>query len=734
MRFGILGAALARLRRLNTLVYTLHCLIVFGVPPLFGWVLLRRVFREANWLVLIPGAVVLGLAALMATVNELRFFWEMRIAVWSAYKLLLVMVLMMIVTLPRPPPRPRLPGCVGRPWKLWLIVAGAVCVGIYFGIPAFGGYLNDAWWFHYPAAVQIQTVERFPLNHVFSLDDPLYYHYGPDVLAACWSFLLEQPVQIAWALNIVILAPCAFLLAFALGTRLARNYWGSLLGAVVLIGGGNLRWLLFFTGKFTGPLGMLRVFNSQTVQGLLQLTFTPSQILGVPLAFAALLLFRHFLARPSWGRGAALGLTLGSITLVAEWYFLPLIAGIGLVLVHRLWRWRAILGRGTGDRAVMALLPLVVAIAWGSFNNTYLAGAFGHFWMRYDSIGEISGTRQIAANLRQPSDQAGSVLEEPIYHPAWQVPNLVPLRFNFAHFGQVPSWESAASNQASFIPIWSPPFLMEIAPVMLCGIPFGFWLAWRRRTPFLLLLAGLATTSTFPPVFLDWGYRSTDFMRFFTASYCYAALFFGWFVGDLWTRAGQRALAIILTVAAVISPIGLGVAGLMPGTLRTVQTVANTAHSLSQVGTSATANDDSSANEAVRQAAFEKLAGLTGDFLFPLTKGRERAIVIVPADQIPETKYFPEWMKMATLSRLLLPVGSHWAASQYSAYYLDAVTKLDARAITSLDAKWVIVSNVFQEQPPEPVSRELADRSRFVLAARFHEGRYSMAIFKIIPR
>ena len=193
------------------------------MPLLFGWVLLRRVFREASWLALIPGAVVAGLVALMAAVNELRYFWEMRIAVWTAYKLLLALTLAIVVALPRRAPRLMLPGCASRPWNVCLLAAGALAVGVYFGIPAFNGYLNDAWWYHYPAAVQIQNVERFPLTHVFALDDPLYYHPGPDILAACASFLLDVPVATAWALLIVVLAPSTFLLSFALMARLARN-------------------------------------------------------------------------------------------------------------------------------------------------------------------------------------------------------------------------------------------------------------------------------------------------------------------------------------------------------------------------------------------------------------------------------------------------------------------------------------------------------------------------------
>ena len=739
---------------MNAIVFALHCLIVLGVPVIFGWVLLRRVFREANWLALVPGAAVTGFVALMAMVNELRFFYEMRIAVWSAYKLLLALALIIIVAQPRGTGRLRLPGCVNRSWKLLLAVAGTICVGFYYGVPAFHGYLNDAWWYHYPAAVQIQNIERFPLPHVFALDDPLYYHPGPDILAACWSFLLELPVQTAWAFTVTSLAPCAFLLAFALMARLTRNYWAALLGATFLMAGGNLRFLLFLTGRFTGSIGALRVFNSQTVQGLLQLVFTPSHLLGVPLVLLILLLFRHFSARPSWRLGAVLGLVLGTLTLVAEWYFLPLVAGFVLVMGYGAWRGRTPDRARNARRFSLAVLPAVVAIFWGAFNNTYLAGTFGHFWMHYASMEETAAGRQIMTEFNHPHDGTDAVRQilaeygpvrqtstapssivdnRTVYKPSWTAPDLVPLRFNFSHFGRVPSWESAASNEGTFISIFSAPFLMESAPVLLVGIPFGLWLACRRRTPLILLLAWLAVASAVPPIFLDWGFRSADFLRFFTASYCYAALFLGWCVGELLARPalGSRMLGGVLAAGALISPLGLGIVGLLPGTIDTVKAVASSAQSLSQVSSpkpSGQAND-----AAARHLAFEKLAVTVGDFLFPLTKGRDRVIVVVPVDQIPEVKYFPEWMKMATLSRIVLPVGWHWQNSLYSAYYRDAVTRLDARAITALDAKWVIISTLFEQELPPEVAQALLDGERFVPAARFHDGKYSMTVFKVRP-
>lgn len=167
----------------------------------------------------------------------------------------------------------------------------------------------------------------------------------------------------------------------------------------------------------------------------------------------------------------------------------------------------------------------------------------------------------------------------------------------------------------------------------------------------------------------------------------------------------------------------------MPGTLDTVKTISNTAQSLSQVAASV----GPSHSETDRRQAFENLAIATGDFLFPITHGRDRVIVVVPPDQVPKVQYFPEWMKMATLSRILLPVGWHWQDSYYSACYRDAVTRLDARAITALDAKWVIISNLFQKQLPPEVRQALSDSQRFVSVARFREGEYYMIVFKVRP-
>jgi hypothetical protein len=740
---------------MSALVYTLHCIVVFGVPTLFGWVFLRRGFREANWMTLCPGAVVTGMAALMAIANELRFFFEMRLALWTTYKILLLLTLLMAV-LPSRPPWPRFPRSVKAPWKLFLISIGALCAAAYFGIPAQQGILNDAWWFHYPTSLQIQAVERFPLFHVFAPDTPLFYHYGPDIIAAAWSFLLEIPVQSAFAIYIIILAPCTFLLAFALIERLARNFWSAILGSTFLVVGGNLRFLLFVSGNYFNAVGAMRVFNSQIIQGMLQMMFTPSHTFGLPLVLIAVLLYRRTSVSPSWRPAAAFGLLLGTFTLVSEWYFLPLVSGLILLMLRDAYRRRT--GVGTVDirRMAFAILPSAIALFWGTFNNTYIAGEFGHFWMGYENQDDIMQNRVNNAHVLAPPKLAdnvrgnGAAKEElPVppqvdfYKPVWEAPDLLPLRLNLTHFGQVPSWESAESDSGTFVPILSIQFFLEASPILLLGIPFGLWLAWYRRSPALLLLAWLTVASAIPPIFLDWGYRSTDFLRFFSASFSYAALFFGWLAGALIAQPyiARKAAGILCTVCCLINPVGLGILGLTPGNIEKVKKISSTASSLSTLQSDSGPEEErrhpglakeSSNIDSIRQFAFVKLATQTGDFLYPIAKGRERAIVIVPPEQLPKLALFPEWMKMATYSRISLPVGWHWCDSIYSAYYRDAVLRLDPQALIALDAKWVIVSNIFLPTIPSEVIRALSDRLRFTATANFRDGDYYMTVFRVV--
>jgi hypothetical protein len=747
---------------LNTAIFAVHATFVFFVPALFGWVVLRHLVREHDILILIPGSIIVGLTALIVLVNESRYVLEMPQALWFSYKALFLSSLVVRIFGREPRGKVMLHGLVDSHWRLWLVLAGTLTVGFYFGVPASSGFLDDAWWGHYPMAVQIQTIGHFPIPCPFAPDDPLYYHSGPDILASSLAFLLLMPVQQGFALTIAVLAPCAFLLIFALTLRLARSYFSALAAACFVLVGGNLRFINLFGGHLGNAVSRLQVFNSQTVQGLLQLMFTPSHALGIPLTFAVLVVFRHLLARSTWALAATLGFLLGTLTFVAEWYFIPLWGALALCIFIKFAKVRTSRARAGNRRLSILVAPLAIALAVGLFSNTYFSGYFSYFWMRNSSFSERAFSRQIVATLRpeptleQHKVQSGKAaigssrvnstpivdalnFEPPsasIHHldVKWNPPALIPLSINFAHLGQVPSWNNAGSDGGSWVSILSPAFLLEALPVISLGIPFGVW--WWRRSRNLLVLAivFLAVSSLIPPVFLEWGYRSTDFLRFLSGSFSFSALLLGCFAGDLLRRNSwsARSAGWVVFLITMANAVGLGVLGLIPGTLAAATEASYKGIALSTVanakpvqGSVAQASPTLSHEEA-----FERIAHQLDGFLFPIAKGRDRAIVIVPISQLPPLQVFPEWLKLSTLSRVLLPVGWHWNDSLYAAYYRRAVSVLDENSVSSLGARWVIVTNLWDYKPPAAVVRALEDRSRFVPANTFREGPYYLVLYR----
>jgi len=713
---------------MTAIIFSIHSVIVFLVPILFGWVVLRRIVREHDLAILVPGAPVLGFAALMVSVNELRTWLEAPAALSFAYELLLVSALAILIFTRCPRHNPLFPGRMRSGWKLALLATGAVVTGIFFGIPAHQGFLDDAWWGHYPMAVEIQTKAHFPLFPPFAPDDPLYYHIGPDIIAAALSSLLIIPVQAGYALLIAVFAPLAFLLAFGLTLRLSGNYLSALTAACLLVVGGNLRFIgLLAAGD--GTVARLQVFNSQTIQGLLQMMFTPSHCVGIPMVLVVLAVCRHFIARPSWALAALVGILLGSLTLVAEWYFFPLWLTLAACLALRA-RLRRGLTVGTGRaRLAVLLAPLVISPAVGLYANTYTGGVFNYFWTQHETTPRQAFARQISYYLDRHAIPPASISPSAFH---WTAPPLIPLKLNLAHLGKVPSWEMAGSNGGSWVALSSWAFLREAFPIVAIGIPFGIWW-WRRSRNFLLFaILLLATLSLIPPVLLDWGYRSTDFLRFFTGAYSFSALLFGCFAGRLLEAVSRprRILGVALVGASLANAAGLGVLGLHSSTLATAKAVSSQGVSLSQLAGKAPAMVSAALGPPGREEAFHALSAQLDDFLFPIAQGRERAIVIVPSNEVPPLDRFPEWMKLATLGRVLLPVGWHWTDSFYASYYRKAVLTLDADAVSALGAHWVIVTNLWGYAPPAAVARALEDRSRFTLTTTIVNGPYRLALYR----
>lgn len=699
------------------IVLLIQWCVVLAVPAFFGGVVLRRLAREHDWRIAVGGGVVLGQAALMILLNALRFFWEMGPALWLAYQLLLVgSVLVITLT---PPPRKTPPPATKRPWvKIALPLGGAVLAAVYFGVPAFRGLLHDAWWFHYPTAVRVQTIAQFPLSPPFAPNDLLYYHYGPDLQAATLGQALHLQVADSFALLIVLHVLAGFLLACGLVHRIARNYWAGLVAATLLYFGGNLRFLLLPFADWNSPLDLLQVFNSQTVDGLLKLVFTPSHAVGIPLALASLAVFRRMMLRPSWAVTVLLGLLLGSMSLVAEWYFLPLIGALGIHGLAELWRARRKLSsRLRGWRLVGAL---AIAGACCFFNGGYLAGLFAHYWMPRDSFNSLSTTRQWDGLPSRDTYLTN------IAAPKIAPPPLVPLRLNLSRLGTVPSWEGAQSTGGTFIALWSPKFLLEALPLLLTGLGFAVWALRRSQSPVLRALALITLVSCIPPTLLDWGYRSTDFLRFFTGAVAFGSLLAGILLVRLWSIKPPIGRVVVLAglFVALVNCAGLGLLGLMPSTFARAKSLNDSGSSLAEAKTG-------TASIAIDQTrALSRLGEKVRIATRPLSHGRENLVVVLPEEKLPPCEKFPEWLKLTTLTEAPIPIGWFWNESLYTHYYRNAATRLDPVALVALDARWVIVTNLFGEYQPPAVVEALRSGT-FIRVARFVEGDYFLELYRV---
>jgi hypothetical protein len=715
-------------------IFFFQAVVVFLTPTVFGWLVMRRILREHYWMLLFPGSIVIGATALMGLVNELRYWLEMPVAAWFAYKCLILLSIALVLFTKPTRFGPRFGGHRGNCIGPIVAAAGTLVTAFFFGLPAAHGILNDAWWFHYPAATLVQDINRFPLPSVFALDDPLYYHFGPDILAATWSSVLDLRVQTGFVISICIFAPAAFLLAYAVLLRACRSQFGALAAASFLVVGGNLLFLHLRPSDFGHPLGIIEQLNSRSVDGLIKLMFTPSQCCGMAVLLVGLVMFRHFYCRPSLLLGTLLGLWMGMLTLIAEWFFVPLMLAVAICLI---WKW--LKGRSERKRAAtrnrrpwLFACPMILALSVGFFNNSYVSGLFGHYWLHTSTMAERGPAR--LAELSSPLDQIPA--PKPSAAPVWTPPPLLPLGVNLAHFAKVPSWSAAGSSSASFVSFFSFRFFCEISPVILLGIPFGVWLCFARPGPVAGVLTVFAVLSMIPPLFLDWGYRSTDFLRFFTGAYSFSALLLGWLVGWGWRRFSWVGRTGIIAICALTlaNSLFIGLQGLHPSTFAAVQDITARGASLPVEGVKGAQDPASmrdSSSSSARPEAFAKLAEDARSYLYPLTFGRDRAIVIVPLDQLPPTEVFPEWLKLATLSHVQLPIGWHWSASLYSGYYRESVTSLTAASIAALGARWIIVSNLFLPVTPPAVTEALKDRSRFAPARSFTEGDYYLKIYRV---
>ncbi len=761
---GILLAAIAlgitaKLTGLS-IIFLIQTVVVFLIPFLFGWIVLRTILQEGNLLLLIPGSIIIGCGALMLTVNELRFFLPFGKSLWFSYKLLVLVAVILLLAVKTPKRKSTLyiPETFRQWYKLALIGATAVVLATYFGVPAFQGVLNDGWWFHYPNAIAIQTIETFPPRQPFSPDSSgLYYHYGPGILAASWSFLLDQSVRIGYALNIIIFAPTAFLMAIALVNQVTQKFAPAYWAGVLLLVAGNLRFL-FLLGGVNSPAEALSTLNGQTVEGLIEMIFTPSHCAGIPFTLLLLIVFTRFITSPSWSRGILFGLFLGVMTMIGAWYFALAFAAcfILALLPHHQQTWGRLANRlSTRQRWLLILTPFAIAIFVGMFNNSYLAGYLRPYWFQdgsetiiYSRIAESLAEQQMsqeALSQNNEDEDTGAIpnranddidpafpginvpeidLDQVFatYAPRIIQPNLTPIVLNTENFGFVPTMEGAGSTGENWVRLLGAQVIAESFPIFILGIPFSILLCYRQRKhkQLLFLLSSISVLAIMPPIFLKWGYRPIEFLRFFTVSFTLMSLTTGWFIGELWTvksvkYKATKILAVGLLGLCLINPILLGIIGLMPGTVDAVSEVTATAQSLSDVTAEAQSETSSTLEERQSdQAVFDQLAIDAGKLLFSRTQGQERMLVIVPPNELLPQEHFPAWLRLATLTKMIIPTGPYYNRSIYGVLYEDANNHLSQEAISGLDIQWIYLSSQYiDEIPPEVVETLENDRRRF---------------------
>ncbi len=148
--------------------------------------------------------------------------------------------------------------------------------------------------------------------------------------------------------------------------------------------------------------------------------------------------------------------------------------------------------------------------------------------------------------------------------------------------------------------------MAECTPVILLGLPFGLWLAFRRPNPVLRIVVLIAALSMLPPLLLDWGFRSTDFLRFFTAAFSFSALLLGWLVGWLWKRGSKngRYASVTICICTLVNPFVIGLLGLTGSTVEISWDINQTAGSLKKAAqeeraaspTNAASSEDREAN------------------------------------------------------------------------------------------------------------------------------------------
>ncbi len=738
-------------------VKSTQTLVLFGVPFFLGVIILSKIFLEKRLIVLISGGLLLGLGILMALINEFRFFLDIRLSLWYSLKIEFICALgILLIT-----KRKKRDSQTNKNTKqnILLIVGialiGAMATSFFFTYPASKGVLNDAWWGHYLFSWQIRYQEAFPLHRVFSPWDSVYYHYGPDILASIWSHFFLWDVHEGFVLNIALFVFCGFLLSFSHCYDLTKNIFFSLIAAGLTFVAGNSRFVYLFGESFNGGT-ILTAVNSHTIEGPLEMMFTPSHAMGIPYSFLLLILLKKIYIRPSFAKYVCFGLAVGISSMIAEWYF-GLIFLATLILSINRYR---IFKMKNGKRLGFVGLSLVVSLFISFSNNSYLAGFMQRFKVTGESIHNHFTRNYLNYNLEKVMDEdAKKILKNrvkgveeeieegveakkvslsmpSIYFDV--VPDLIPFKLNVDHFGYFPSWEAGGSNHSAYVKIFSWKVFLECFPVVLIGLFFPFFLNKNVRFSGIFIpLNSMIWIGFLMPAVLDWGYRSADLLRFMVPVVSFSGFATAVLLFSLWEKGKLhfKVTSIILLIISLLSPLLLSIAGLMPKTFETVKKVSGTAATLQE-----TLENTNSANSSVKltreseqnkSEVFGYLSRFIGNFLFPLIRQNENVGFLVSASLLPPQENFPEWMKFSSFTGLMVPAGVHWSESVHSNIYKRVITDLSLEAISMLEIKWIVDTNLFEDEKLIKVRKKLKNNPHFFLVTKFAHNAYWMKLYKV---
>jgi hypothetical protein len=250
-------------------------------------------------------------------------------------------------------------GPVGFPWSMWVGAAGAILL---ITPMALGWAFHDELFFtgHYSIAAELQR-DIYPPRHLTFPAFELRYHYGFNILVAAATGLTRCSLTMAIDGLTLLFFGYTWCLLFVLGEKLVGWQWGSVVAAMVLLGGG----IPFFCSPEQAPLawnllGLCQVDSATINPPMVSYFFQHPWTLGLPLAVSMLLLAQQEDRNPLWYFALAvlsLALSLSQIVLFVT--ISASIAGASFIRRGKLsWQTGAIV-------TAVLITASIIATQWG---------------------------------------------------------------------------------------------------------------------------------------------------------------------------------------------------------------------------------------------------------------------------------------------------------------------------------------------------------------------------------